>query len=470
LAQVSGWREAKETIDGASFHGKIGVMATRREFLSSALSGALLGPTLSSIYPRLLNADDEKVAKQLAKLDAEFVKALTDLAKKYDKDQIPEAAHFFASCGLGFGAKDETLSSIKASYEASVYLGRLRGGEPLKETAPITGALGSVSTSYKKLLDPWVARARKGDLGESTRKLMLDTGIKYELSRGAHEYVQTTQRFNALRRKMGLRAILWDFETSSKLILAAWYTVETEDWEYREPKKASIFFSDGVEKAAEVNKAPMSNLPAHPDLLRSLALTREHLLNCNARQLWLAHWNDPKRVVEATTLYAIPQLSFRTDIPTPTQRFRGETFVQDWVETEDTVEVGGRKVPYVRYPYSDEPDSPFAYCNGRGEEIGWASSEKDFLRRAGIPIMLRVFIEGEISDVEAELRDSSGGKYLCRRYTNGDKRVDLDEGWATLLLVPEKQLEGPAKYTVSVKCKVKGTPFEKSWSFSTRAK
>lgn len=407
-------------------------MPGRHKLGPSGLMQALVSVAILSTFPFASNADDEKVAKQLAKLDAEFVKALTDLAKKYDKDQVPEAAHFFASCALGFGAKDETLSSIKNSYEASVYLGRLRGGEPLKETAPITGALGSVSTSYKKLLDPWVARGRKGDLGEATRKLMLETGVKYELSRGAHEYVQATQRFNALRRKMGLRAILWDFDTSSKLILAAWYTVETEDWEYREPKKASLFFSDAVGKAAEVNKAPMSNLPAHPDLLRALALTREHLLNCNARLLSLAHWNDPKRIVEATTLYEIPQLSFRTDIPTPTQRFRGQTVVQDWVEIEDTIEVEGKKVPYVRYPYSDEPDSPFAYSNGRGLEMGWAASEKDFLSRAGVPIMLRFFIEGEVSDVDAELRDSSGGKCLCRRYTNGDKRVDIDEGWATL--------------------------------------
>jgi hypothetical protein len=432
--------------------------------------GGLLALTLICAQPIVSSADDEKAAKQLAKLDAEFVKALADLARKYDKDQIPEAAHFFASCALGFGAKDETLSSIKASYEASVYLGRLRGGEPLKETAPITGALGSISTSYKKLLDPWVTRARKGDLGESTRKLMLDTGIKYELSRGAHEYVQTTQRFNALRRKMGLRAILWDFEASSKLILAAWYTVETEDWEYREPKKASIFFSDAVEKAAEVNKAPMTRLREHPDVLRAVSLARQDLLNCNARQLRLASWNDPKCVVEATTLYAIPQVPFREDIPTPTQKFRGETVVQDWVETEETIEIGGKKMPYVRYPYPDEPDSPFALGNGRGQETGWAASEKGFVSRAGVPIMLRFFVEGEISDVDAELRDSSGGKYLCRRYTNGDKRVDINEGWATLLLMPEKQLDGSAKYTVSVKCKVSGTPFEKSWSFSTRAK
>ena len=66
----------KDPIDRLSFHGKMeAIMTTRRDFMRSALGGALLGPTLSSIYPVALSADDEKVAKQLAKLDAEFVKA-----------------------------------------------------------------------------------------------------------------------------------------------------------------------------------------------------------------------------------------------------------------------------------------------------------------------------------------------------------------------------------------------------------
>src|SRR5262245_6966996 len=149
-----------------------------------------------------IHADDEKAAKQLSKLDVEFVKALTELAKRYDKEQIPEAAHFFANCALAFGEKNEPLTAIKASYEAAVYLGKLRGGEPIKETVAITSALGSVSVSYKKILDPWISSARKGELSEASRKLMFDTGVKYELARGAHEYVQAIQRFNALRKAM----------------------------------------------------------------------------------------------------------------------------------------------------------------------------------------------------------------------------------------------------------------------------
>src|ERR1043165_4784612 len=102
-----GWRIALSTpLDASSFHGKMEPMATRREFMRSALGGALLGPALSSIYPCILAADDEKVAKQLAKLDAEFVKALTELAKKYDKELVPDAAAFFAGVARGGGARD----------------------------------------------------------------------------------------------------------------------------------------------------------------------------------------------------------------------------------------------------------------------------------------------------------------------------------------------------------------------------
>src|ERR1041384_1383816 len=197
-------------------------MATRREFMRSALGGALLSPALSSIYERGLSADDEKVAKELSKLDAQFVKALTELAKKYDKDQVPEAAHFFASCAIAFGSKDESITPIKGAHEAAVYLGKLRGGDALKDTTPITAALGNVASGYKNILGPWIRSARKGDLPEATRKLMLETGVKYEIARGAHEYVGAIQRLNTLRKGIPLRAILWDFDASRKVIIAAW--------------------------------------------------------------------------------------------------------------------------------------------------------------------------------------------------------------------------------------------------------
>ena len=412
--------------------------------------------------------DVDKPPKQLGKLDLDFVKALTDLAKKYDKDQVPEAAHFFASCALGFGGKDENLNPIKASYEVSVYLGRLRGGEPLKETAAITGALGSVSTAYKKILDPLIARARKGGLPEPTRKLMLDTGVKYELSRGAHEYVQATQRFNALRQGMKLRAILWEFEESRKLILAGWYTCETGDWEYKDQKKDSAFYTPDVGRLEGASWGPHS-LKEYPEVLRSYVLVRQDLLNPNCRQIRLGHWKGGNEI-EQCGLYVIPQLPYRDDIPTPSQRFRGETVVKDWLDVEETVEVKGKKVPYVRYPYPNEPDAPRVFSNGQGgmEMGGWAKSEYDFLEKAGLPIMLRLFVEGTISDIGCELKDATGKSQACRVYSNDDKRIDFHRDYPTILLIPEKHLNPSVQYSVTVRCRISDTPFEKMWSFTTR--
>jgi hypothetical protein len=436
---------------------------SRRCFLKQA---SLVVPA-TYLFPAIANGDDEKVAKQLAKLDAEFVKALTDLAKKYDKDQVPEAAHFFASCALGFGSKDETLSAIKASNEASVYLGRLRGGEPIKETAPIVTALGSVSTAYKKILEPWIRSARKGGLAEATRKLMFETGVKYEFSRGAHEYVQATQRFNTLRKAMGLRAILWDFDESRKLVLSGWYTCETEDWRLKELKKESPFFTDAVEEGRKAARGA-NKLPELPEWLRSFVLVRQYLLNPNARTLQLAFWGGGSQI-DYWGLYAIPQLPYRQDIPTPTQKFRGETVVKDWVDVEETIDVEGKKVPYVKYPYHGETDLPVWFSNGKGySEEGWAHSEHELLDHGGLPIMIRIFTESIPTNVDAILTDKSGRKCACRVYLNGDKRVELSN-WATIVLLPEKQLEGLTEYTVSIHCTIGSTPFEKNWIFKTRA-
>jgi hypothetical protein len=412
--------------------------------------------------------DDEKLAKQISRLDAEYLKAVTDLAKIYDRGQVPEAAHFFASCAIGYGAKDDALASMKTSYEASVYLGKLRGGEPIRETSPITGALGNVSSGYKKILDPWVRSARKGGLAEATRKLMFEIGVKYELARGAHEYVQAIQRFNALRKAMRLRAILWDFEESRKLILSGWYTCETEDSDLVELKKDSIFFCDAVIDGKKVARGAIK-LAEYPEWLRSFALVRQYLLNPNARTLRLGYWGGGGQL-DYWGLYGIPQLPYRPDIPTPTQKFSDETVVQDWVDVEDTIEIDGKKVPYVRYPYPGENDLPVWFSNGHGyQEGGWAKPEYDVLEHAGLPIMIRFFTEGTPTDVEASLTDKSGKKRACRVYVNGDKRVELFKT-PTVLLVPENQLDGLTEYTVAVKCKIGNTPFEKIWSFKTRAK
>src|ERR1041384_660561 len=108
-------------------------------------------------------------------------------------------------------------------------------------------------------------------------------------------------------------------------------------------------------------------------------------------------------------MYAIPQLPYRNDIPTPTQRFKGETLVKDWIDLEETVQVGNKKVPYVRYPFAGESDAPTAFSNGKGaSESGWSVSEHGFRDRAGIPIMLRFYQEAILSDVQAVLKDKAG--------------------------------------------------------------
>jgi hypothetical protein len=436
-------------------------------------SGFLWGAILALLVPGSEPAaqatkEEERLQKQIGRLDSDFLKALAELAKTYDKDQIPEAAHFFSSCALGFGSKDEALSPIKASHEAAVYLGRLRGGEPLKETAPITSSLGGVSYGYKKILDPWMYRVRRGQLPEETRKQMFEIAVKYELSRGAHEYVQAIQRFNALRKAMGVRAVLWDFEESRKLILGGMYTCESGDWQLKELKKDSPFFTENVEAGRQASRGA-NRLPELPEDLRSYALVRQHLLNPNARTLRLGFWGVGNKL-EYWGLYEIPLLPYRDDIPTPSQKCRGETLVKDWVDVEDTIEIAGKKVPYVRYPYHGETDLPVWFSNGKGyTEEGWAKSEYDLLDHGGLPIMIRFFTDTVPAEVEASLTDKNGKKCACRVYLNGDKRADLDK-LATVLLFPEKQLDAFTEYKVAIHCKIATTPFEKSWNFKTRGK
>jgi len=49
---------------------------------------------------------DEKLDKRIARLDEKLLASLADLARKHDADKNPEAAHFFASCAVGFGSKE----------------------------------------------------------------------------------------------------------------------------------------------------------------------------------------------------------------------------------------------------------------------------------------------------------------------------------------------------------------------------
>lgn len=466
----------KLPIDGFSFHGMMEVKM-RKGSERSGTAGRVVLALLSFVLLCHLEsgADDEKVAKRIEQLTTQLIKNLEDLAKRYDTLGDPEAAHFLASCAVGFGSKDAKVAGIKSSREVDVFLARLRGGELLADVNPIDTALRGIAFDSKKLLDSLLPQLKRGELSAAAKTLVHDLIPKYEIARGAEEYIQATQRFNKLRRAMGLRAVLWDFEHSNKLILACWYMGETDD--YRSEEKSdtdSPMYTEAVELAKQKCARPLyRKLQEYPDTLRSYALIRQELLNPNSRQLWLAHWAGGKKV-NPMTAYAIPQLPYRQDIPTPSERYSRETVVEQWPgwkDTEDTILLSGAKIPLARYPHDAEADAPCVFSNGKGAmENGWAKSELDFLGKAGVPVMLRAFTAGQVSDVNVDIRTKAGKTVPTRVYFNGDKRVTFYGDWITVLALPEIRLDPGTEYTVKITFQANQTPIERSWSFKTTDK
>ncbi|MBI2901142.1 MAG: hypothetical protein HYY17_13240 [Planctomycetes bacterium] len=419
---------------------------------------------------------DEKLVQRVAALDKKLVKAFEDLAVRYDKEGDVEAASFFAECSIGLGSKEENIKAIKIDWELKVYLGRVQGGKVMEKVQPIRQKLDSLAAEYRKIVDDlvlrWVRRnVTKQELSEEAAKTLRECVVKHELARGAHEYVRTTQRFNELRRHMGLRSVLWDFENSRKTILGAWYAAETGDLGHNQPENQSkIFHTDETKFTLVDTSAVPAELAAASDNICSAALVRQGLLNANARRLWLGHWTGSHFSADfPVTAYKIPLLPYREDIPTPSHRYERGTIAKDWVDTEETVDVRGKRIPFVRYPHQDEPDAPWAYHDGQGSESGWHGAPQQGQDKCGIPIMLRFFGKATLTDLETSLTDCDGKEVLCEIYREGDKRVELDD-WPTVLLLPETHLKKGAKYTVTVKCKVDGIAFEKRWSFTTRKK
>jgi len=298
-------------------------------------TGLLQRSALSLLAVSLLTlpspASDEKLSKQIERLDLRLVKAFDVLCKRYDDLKDPEAAHFLAECAVGFGSKDEKVKAIKTSWEALVFIGKFRGGVVTPDPAPIITTLGNLDLEYMKIVDLLAAQARKEGISEETKKILHECAIKHELARGTHEYIQATQRINALRRAMGLRGVLWDFEASSKYISAAWYMAQTGDAhfeiQYEETRQKSFYHTPAVELAKNLTSRLVGEaLRDQPEHLRSFAHVRADLLNPNSRRLHLASWIGGK-VLNPMTIYAIPQLPYRPDIPTPEKKFSDETVV-----------------------------------------------------------------------------------------------------------------------------------------------
>lgn len=454
-------------------------MGIGRRALSLALASAM-----ALAVPAARADDDERLAAQVERIDARFMKALGTLAQECDKAKDPEAAHFFAECALGFGLKDPKIAVIKGAYEIDLYVGKLRGGVVLKAVNPIKRELEGPAKEYRKIYDALMLASRGGPMAAARaltgaeKRVLHDVAVKVEIAQGAQDYVQAIQRFNEIRRAMGLRAILWEFESSRKLILAGAYMGETGDYKSKgilgndsgdDPKKDNVFYGDSVDYAKDKSARLLgAQLSGVMDRIRETALVREDLLNLDARRLWLGRWSEGRKI-PGLCLYSIPAIEYRSDVPTPSKRYTTDTLAQEhggWVDTEETVSLNGKKVPFVRYPYDGEKDAPFKF----NDEYGWAESQGAFLAKAGVPIMIRFFGKCTIAEVATSLKDSSGREVPLRVYKDGDSRVQFHLPWPTLLLVPERELEKDTKYTVTVTCTLDGTPFERTWSFTTRSK
>jgi hypothetical protein len=446
----------------------------------------LFGITAAMLPSGAVAQDGGDAAARVAKLDEKLLKGLTELATLYDGRKDPEAAHFFCECALGwFGARaDEKLKAMHKKWEDEVYYGRSRGGAVLADAKPIDEKLSGLAKDYKTVFDELVkVAAEKKGLADEAKRILHDVAAKYELSKSAGEYVQATQRFNEVRLKMKVRAILWDFEGSRKLILAGWYMSETGDWAVGGAPKTQdghVAFGDHVEWAKErSSRTPFYSYSTVDfkfseiaDELRAFALTRADLLNPDVRRLLLGR-GGPGKELNEIRLYAIPRDHYRKEIATPSARAR-ETVAEardNWVDVEDSVALkAGGRVLLARYPFEGELDAPVGFGHGRNE-YGWQDKtvESKGLSSYGLPIMLRFFGGKELSDVACEVKKKGGYALSTRDYVTGDKRVELGD-LPTVLLLPEKPLDKGTDYVVKIKGKLDGTPFEKKWEFKTREK
>jgi hypothetical protein len=419
-------------------------------------------------------AQGDDPSTRLEKLNAKAIDACVALAGEYDANKDPEAAHFFAECALGLGAKDDKITALRKKWEDEVYYGRSRGGQVLADAKPIDDRMAPIARQARDLLDELVRDIqRNASDSQPIRSLAGRTAVLHELARGASDYVRAVQRFNALRAKMKLRALLWEFEPSSRLMIGAWYMCETGDTVANAPDTKAASFTDHVAFARdESNRSP--NCPValrdYADRVRSFGLMREDLLNPDARRLWLGWWNGGVKL-KCMALYAVPRAPYRKDIPTPSAKSRGETVVEErdrWQDIEEVMKVGSTSVPVSQYPYAGESDAPTTFGGGAGDEAGWSDPvvERKGLYSFGLPIMLRFFGGKDLTEVEFELKPKGGRPVSCRRYLNGDKRVDM-ANLPTVLLLPERPLDKGTTYEVRIKGKFDRTPFERNWEFTT---
>lgn len=137
--------------------------------------------------------------------------------------------------------------------------------------------------------------------------------------------------------------------------------------------------------------------------------------------------------------------------------------VRDWYTVVVLADAGPTFAQPLAYPADGQQDVLLEYESG--EKPDPIPDSKD--RRAGFPITLRFPEKMRVRDVKAELKlDKDEVPFWL---TSPEKPVSEDHQHNTVCLIARRPFKPESHYTVKITASLDGKPFEKSWSFRTRA-
>jgi hypothetical protein len=117
----------------------------------------------------------------------------------------------------------------------------------------------------------------------------------------------------------------------------------------------------------------------------------------------------------------------------------------------------------VVFPVPDQTDVPTRFGGETPDPL-----PPDSPRDAGYPVTLTQYDrESKITEATATLVDRRGRPVEVHLSTP-EAPADPERQFNTVAMIPVHALAGATKYTATVKCKIKGVPFEKTWSFTTK--
>ncbi len=117
----------------------------------------------------------------------------------------------------------------------------------------------------------------------------------------------------------------------------------------------------------------------------------------------------------------------------------------------------------IVFPVPDQTDVPTGLGSETPDPLPSGSP-----RDAGYPVTLTQYDrESKIAEATATLVDGRG-KPVEVHLSTPEAPADPERQLNTVAMVPVHALASATKYTATVKCEIKGVPFEKTWSFTTK--